>query len=142
MESTAKVCLTSAEIQKRLKDSGINPTAQRIAICRYVLCEACHPTVEDVKKWADENFPKMSLATVYNTLHALVEVGLLRSIKFPHMDKVVYDNNVDKHYHFLDDETEEILDIPADKLKIDNLLGSEFEVNDIEIVIRGKRKVN
>src|SRR5262249_26897232 len=71
-----KSCLTPIEIENRLNEHGVQPTAQRIAICRYVLCEADHPTAEDVKKWADANFPKMSLATVYNTLGILVAAGL------------------------------------------------------------------
>ena len=78
-------CLTVAEIRKLLKENDVQPSAQRIAICRYVLCEADHPTVEDVKLWADSNFPKMSLATVYNTLNLLADVGLVRQIRFPHL---------------------------------------------------------
>jgi Fe2+ or Zn2+ uptake regulation protein len=55
--------LTAREIEKKLMEAKIAPTAQRIAICRYVFCEADHPTAESVKEWADKNFPKMSLAT-------------------------------------------------------------------------------
>ena len=132
-------CLARHEIEARLRESGVNATAQRTAICQYVLCEADHPTVEDVKKWADANFPKMSLATVYNTLHTLVEAKLLRDFKFPHIDKVIYDNNVTKHHHFLDVESGEIYDLSEDDLKLKVQLPDDVIIDDIDILIRGKR---
>ena len=73
MKKHKAVCLTPAEIEDRLSRSGVQPTAQRIAIAQYVLCEAEHPTADDVKAWTDLNFPKLSLATVYNTLNVLVK---------------------------------------------------------------------
>ena len=132
-------CLARHEIEARLRESGVNATAQRIAICQYVLCEADHPTVEDVKKWADVNFPKMSLATVYNTLHTLVEAKLLKDYKFPHIDKVIYDNNVTKHHHFLDVESGEIYDLNDDDFKLKVQLPDDIIIDDIDILIRGKR---
>ncbi|MEZ4820707.1 MAG: transcriptional repressor [Bdellovibrionota bacterium] len=74
--------MTSEEIKTRLSLAGVNPTAQRIAICRFVLCDADHPTADDVKTWADKNFPMVSRATVYNTLNTLVQVKILKSACF------------------------------------------------------------
>lgn len=133
-------CLTIPEIEALLKDSGVQPSAQRIAICRYVLCEASHPTVEDVKKWADENFPKMSLATVYNTLNLLAEVGLLRSVKFPHMDKTIFDSNLEPHHHFLDDESGQIYDIEPSKVQMEFNLPEDFEITETQLIIRGRKR--
>ncbi len=132
-------CLSTAEIESRLKTSGVQPTAQRIAIARFVLCEANHPTAEQVKAWADDNFPKMSMATVYNTLNTLVQAGLLKKISFPHMKEAVYDDNVTEHFHFLDERTGEILDVNPDKVKVSANLG-EFQISAIEIFLRGRRK--
>ena len=87
-------CLTTSEIENLLRSNKVQPSAQRIAICRYVLCEADHPTVEDVKSWADKNYPRISLATVYNTLNLLANVGLVRQLRFPHLDKAVFDANM------------------------------------------------
>ena len=133
-------CLTIPEIEALLKDSGVQPSAQRIAICRYVLCEADHPTVEEVKKWADENFPKMSLATVYNTLNLLTEVGLLRSVRFPHMDKAVFDSNLEPHHHFLDSESGKIYDIHTSRVKMDLNLDDDFEVEEAQLILTGRKK--
>jgi Fur family iron response transcriptional regulator len=134
----ANICLTHEEIERRLADAGVQPTAQRIAICRYVLCEADHPTADQVKAWADENFPKMSLATVYNTLNTLVEAKLLKEFKFPHSEKAVYDNNVEKHFHFFDEKTGEITDIMPDQVEI-QFKGKKFKVNEMEIIFKGTK---
>jgi Fur family iron response transcriptional regulator len=134
------VCLTPAEIETRLLAAGIQPTAQRIAICRYVLCEADHPSAEDVKSWADTNFPKMSLATVYNTLKTLVEAGLLREFRFPHSDKVIYDNNLETHFHFLDEATGKLVDLSTDEVEIIPKLHKKFQIHEVEVVLRGSIK--
>lgn len=138
MANTGAYCLLPSEIESRLQEAGINPTAQRIAICRYVLCEADHPTPEEVKAWVDQNFPKLSLTTVYNTLRTLVEVGLLQEFRFSHTDTSVYDCNVSKHYHFVDLETGKITDIQPEKVKIEAGLGGGLIAEDYELVIRGK----
>ena len=130
-------CLSTQEIEKILKKSGIQATAQRLAICRYVLCEAGHCTVEEVKDWADKNFPKISLATVYNTLNILVDVKLLIALKLSHSDKVIYDNNVDNHYHFLDEETGELIDIESSQINFQHTLDDKFKVKDIDVLLRG-----
>lgn len=132
-------CLSPRQIEELLKERGINPTAQRIAICRYVLCDAEHPSAEDVKHWVDQNFPKMSLATVYNTLRILVEAGLLRELRLPHSDAVLYDNNLASHFHFLDEETGELLDIDPGAVRLDPALTDAFEVRAVEILLRGTR---
>ena len=131
-------CLTTREIEEVLKKAGIQPTAQRIAICKYVLCEAEHTTVDEVKAWADDNFPKISLATVYNTLNILVENGLLRSLKLAHSDKVIFDNNNEDHYHFLDENTGKLYDLMPDQFEIKPKLGNEYQINSMDILIRGK----
>lgn len=133
-------CLTPNQIEAVLKRSGINPTAQRIAICRFVLCDAEHPSAEDVKQWVDQNFPKMSLATVYNTLRILVEAGLLRELRLPHSEAVLYDNNLSAHYHFLDEETGELLDVDPMHVRLEPQLAEEFQVNAVEVLLRGTRR--
>ena len=133
-------CLSPMEIETRLKAAGVSATAQRIAICRYVLCEADHPTAEEVKAWADQNFPKMSLATVYNTLHTLVAAGLLKELKFPHVDKAIYDNNLTPHHHFLDEETGRLTDLAPEAVGLSKEIHDEFRVHGVEVLLRGRKK--
>lgn len=140
MEKLLPSCLTTKEIENLLKQKGIQPTAQRIAVCKYVLCEAEHTTVDEVKEWADNNFPKISLATVYNTLNVLVESGLIKALKLSHSDKVIYDNNTKNHYHFLDEATGKIYDIAPNQISLSYNLEPNFMINDCELIIKGNIK--
>lgn len=133
-------CLSPGEVENRLKSAGVQPTAQRIAICRYVLCQADHPTADDVKHWADRNFPKLSLATVYNTLGLLVKAGLLKELRLPHSDKVIYDANLTEHHHFLDEESGEIYDIHASEVKVESSLAKRFDIQNTEVLFKGKKR--
>lgn len=132
-------CLTIKEIESVLKAKGIQATAQRIAVCQYVLCQAEHPTVDEVKIWADQNFPKISLATVYNTMNILVESGLLNSLRLAHSEKVIYDNNLDKHYHFLDEKTGKLYDIDSSDISVKANLPKDFDIKNISVLLVGNK---
>ncbi len=138
-QGPAKECLSPEQIESKLKAAGVNPTAQRLAICRYVLCEADHPTADDVKEWTDLNFPKLSLATVYNSLKTLVEAGLLQELKLPHSDKVFYDSRVSDHYHFLDESSGKLIDLMPDQVQVTPKLEHDFAIESIQVLIRGRR---
>ncbi len=133
-------CLSPQELQAKLVAAGIQPTAQRLAISQYVLCEADHPTAEDVKNWADANFPKVSLATVYNTLNTLVGAGLVREVKLPHSESVIYDAQVHEHFHFLDEKSGRVYDIPMDQLEVLTKFSKEFQglkISGMEVLLKG-----
>lgn len=134
-----KACLSPAKIEERLRAARLRPTAQRIAVCRFVLCEADHPTADQVKAWADTNLQKMSLATVYNTLGALVKGGLLKELRLPHTDKVVYDDNISEHHHFLDERTGRLEDLPLEAVAVRPQLGGRYKVRGVDVLVRGER---
>lgn len=137
-----KACLTQSEIEKWLKEVGVNPTAQRIAICQHVLCDADHPTADEVKDWADKNFPKISLATVYNTLKTLVEAKILREFRFPHSEKTFYDNNIVDHFHLIDVANNKLIDVDPSVVKICDEKLNGFQVTKADIVLYGTHKIN
>ena len=130
-------CLSNQEIEQKLADVGVQATVQRIAICKYVLCEANHPTADQVKDWADKNLGKVSLATVYNTLKTLVENGLLREFRFPHSDKVFYDCTTDDHFHFVDEKSSDIYDIDPKDVEVKFNLPKKFRIKDIKVIFKG-----
>ena len=138
-ENKLPSCLTTKQIEALLKSKGIQATAQRIAVCQYVLCEAEHVTVDEVKDWADKNFPKISLATVYNTLNILVEANLLKALKLSHSDKVIYDNKVEAHYHFLDENTEKLYDIDLEKVGFSYNIDKDFQVTSFDVLLKGTK---
>ena len=122
-----------------LEEHGIQPTAQRVAVAEYVLYTTEHPSADKVWAGVQENFPMISRATVYNTLHLFVEKGLLRELHLA-PDSVLFDPNTDRHHHFIDEDTGRIYDIPWNQVEVRNpkaLPG--FEVHDYQVVMRGRR---
>lgn len=123
-----------------LRECGIQPTPQRIAVVQSVLDNHSHPTADDVLVAAREKCPTVSRATVYNTLNLLVEKGLV-GMQTIREGAVVFDPNIQKHHHFIDDDTGKIYDIPWSQLEVmgkDQLDG--FEITEYQVILRGKRK--
>ncbi len=139
MAETPRKNANERDIKALLLRAGMRPTAQRLALCGYVLREARHLTVQDLKEWKKAHFPKISVATLYNTLNALVEAGLVRSLKLPETEMVIYDTNVSDHYHFLDESTGELFDLDRDQVRISPRLTTGYSVTGIDVVIRGTR---
>lgn len=127
-------------VADRLRAEGIQPSAQRVAVGRYVLHTDDHPTADRVWATVREDFPLISRATVYNTLNLFVEKGLLRASTLDE-GATVFDANTARHHHFVDEDTGRILDIPLEALDVhglDRLDG--FEVEDVSVVLRGRRR--
>ena len=125
-----------------LRQCDIQPTPQRIAVVEYVLSSKAHPTADDVLHYARKKCPTVSRATVYNTLNLLVERGLIgmQTIK---EGAVVFDPNVEKHHHFIDEATGKVYDIAWDQLEVrgkEKLI--DFEIHEFQVILRGKRKSN
>ena len=62
---------------------------------------------------------------------------MLIALKLSHSDKVIYDNNVDNHYHFLDEETGELIDIESSQINFQHTLDDKFKVKDVDVLLRG-----
>jgi Fur family iron response transcriptional regulator len=122
-----------------LRDHGIQPSAQRVAVGDYVLFTEEHPSADEVWTRVKKTFPMVSRATVYNTLNAFVKKGLLRELILAE-GRVVFDPKTDAHHHFIDESTGRIHDVPWDALevkKLDNLKG--YAVSEYQVVMRGRR---
>jgi Fur family iron response transcriptional regulator len=123
-----------------LRNVGIQPSAQRVAIAKYVLETQDHPTADQVWAKVRRNFPMISRATVYNTLNLFVKKRLLRQLVL-NDGKTVFDANVGRHHHFIDDETGRIYDLPWDAVKVSKLDSpSGFEVREYQVIVRGRAK--
>ena len=123
-----------------LRQCDIQPTPQRIAVVEYVLKSKTHPSADDVLSSARKKCPTVSRATVYNTLNLLVEKGLLgmQTIK---EGAVVFDPNVEKHHHFIDNDTGDIYDIPWDQLQVKGKEKlKDFEITEFQVIMQGRRK--
>jgi Fe2+ or Zn2+ uptake regulation protein len=126
-------------VAERLRERGIQPSAQRVAVAEYVLRTREHPSADQVWKQVRQSFPMISRATVYNTLNLFVDKGLLRALALAE-GSVVFDPNTEAHHHFIDEDTGAIHDVPWDAVqvtRIDRLDG--FAVDDYQVVMRGRR---
>lgn len=127
-------------ISDLLQERGIQPSAQRVAIARHVLRTDGHPTADEVLAQVRRSFPMVSRATVYNTLKLFVAKGLLRTCQFEG-GVTVYDANVGRHHHFIDETTGAIHDVPWEALDVrgaEELAG--FRVDSWMVVMRGRRR--
>jgi Fur family transcriptional regulator, iron response regulator len=123
-----------------LREHGIQPSAQRVAVAAYVLHTAEHPSADLVWKRVQPRFPWISRATVYNTLNLFVEKGLLQRLTIAE-DSVVFDPIVETHHHFIDERTGAIHDVAWDRVQVSNLDSlQDYEIREVQVVLRGKLK--
>jgi len=128
-----------ATVAERLRKTGIQPSAQRVAVGEYVLATDAHPSAEQV--WAEvrTRVPLISRATVYNTLNLFVRKGLLRQIQLEE-GRIGFDPNLAPHHHFIDEVTGVVLDIPWDALEVKRVEALRgLEVREYQVVLRGRR---
>ncbi len=128
------------QVIQQLESHGVQPSAHRVAVAQYVLNTHDHPSADRVWSRVRERFPMISRATVYNTLNLFVQKGLLRELHLS-PDSVVFDPNLEKHHHLVDEETGRIHDIEWDQIEVRNITSvGSFEVRDFQVVMRGRRK--
>jgi len=122
-----------------LEQAGIQPSAQRVAVADYVLATEEHPSAEQVWGRVKQRFPMLSRATVYNTLNLFVEKGQLRELVLAE-GKVVFDPKLSPHHHFIDEDSQSIVDIPWDALQVKHVEALRgFDVREYQVVLRGRR---
>ena len=125
---------------EKLRELGLRPTKQRVKICEALFNreKTFHFTINDlVKMISQEMNEKISLATVYNTVHAFEKKGYLKQITI-NSDKSYFDTNTSVHHHFYDEDTHELID--CDENDIDsinvkkNITGKK--INSVEVLVR------
>ena len=124
----------------KLRSSGLRPTKQRLAICKILFNrkETFHFTINHLKKITEKSIKKkISLATLYNTVHAFEKKGYLKEISLKG-NKTFFDTNTKNHHHFYDEETLELTDIKNENISINNLpkIPNGKKIKGIEITIK------
>ena len=123
----------------RLRLSGLRPTKQRITICKVLFDrkDTFHFTIDNLKKKIEKNTKsKISLATVYNTIHAFKKNGYLKEI-FVRGNKTFFDTNSKSHHHFYDQDTDSLMDIKNEDISISKLPSAPKgkKINGVEITV-------
>ena len=127
------------DVVATLREHGIQPSAQRVAVARYVLETDEHPSADQVWARVRDRCPVLSRATVYNTLNLLVARGLVRSHVLAE-GRVVFDPNLARHHHLIDEASGRIHDVPWDAVRVSRVDAIDgFQVREYQVVMRGRR---
>jgi Fur family iron response transcriptional regulator len=125
---------------EKLRETGLRPTKQRVKICEILFNreKTFHFTINDLaKKISEEINEKISLATVYNTVHALQKKGYLKEISI-NSDKSYFDTNTSVHHHFYDEDTHQLIDCDENEIETvnvkKNITGKK--INSVEVLVR------
>jgi Fur family transcriptional regulator, iron response regulator len=125
-----------------LKAGGLRPTRQRLALAELLVGDGMnrHVTAESLYALASDSEDKVSLATVYNTLRAFCDAGLLNEVVVDG-SKSYFDTRMDDHPHFYWEDSHTLTDAPADELEIAALPVAPpgMEISRVDVVIRLRR---
>ena len=133
--------MTNLNIYKeKLRQSGLRPTRQRLKICEVLFSpeKTFHFTIKDLTKIIEDKLSeKISLATVYNTIHAFKKKGYLKEISI-NSDKSYFDTNITNHQHFFDEDKSELIDCGEDEIDSINVKRNITgkKIKSIEVLIR------
>ena len=125
---------------EKLRFSGLRPTQQRLAICKLLFDrkKTFHFTINDISKiLKKETSDKISLATIYNTIHSFKKKGYLKEISI-NREKSYFDTNTSNHHHFLDVNTNELIDLKnqdVHNIKIKKKIPGK-KINSIEVLVK------
>tara|TARA_R110000787_G_scaffold25998_14_gene72821 strand:+ start:170 stop:601 length:432 start_codon:yes stop_codon:yes gene_type:complete len=127
-----------ARVIAQLQEAGLRPTRQRMALAKLLFEPGDrHLTAEDLHEEAKSANIRVSLATVYNTLHQFTDAGLLREVVVE-PGRAYFDTNISGHHHFFYEDTGDIHDIPEDRVMIAQLpeLPAGTQLNRVDVVVR------
>jgi len=129
----------------KLRSSGLRPTKQRIKICDVLFNrdKTFHFSINDLTKiLQNQHNQKISLATVYNTIHAFQKKGYLKEINIGN-DMSYFDTNTSSHHHFYDEQTGELIDINSQEVEIKKIPTppSGKKIEDVEVTFKISKKI-
>jgi Fur family iron response transcriptional regulator len=129
---------TFCTVLRRLKAAGLRPTPQRLGLARLLLDgHPQHVAAEQLHAKARAAGLRVSLATVYNTLHQFAAAGILRRV-VTDTRHTFFDTNTSNHHHFFDERRAEVRDIPAGEVAFARLPAppAGYEVAGVEVIVR------
>jgi len=126
------------QVLDRLRAAGLRPTRQRLALAKLLFENGDrHITAEQLHSEALGSSIRVSLATVYNTLHQFTEAKLLREIVVD-SGRSYFDTNISAHHHFFYEETGELCDIPGEEINVAQLPNAPegMTIKQVDVVVR------
>lgn len=122
----------------RLRAAGLRPTRQRLALAK-LLFDCCdrHVSAEQLHSEAVASKIRVSLATVYNTLHQFTAAGMLREIVVD-SGRSYFDTNVSDHHHFFFEQSGRLEDIPGDMVAVTRVPAAPYgtTIARVDVIVR------
>jgi Fur family iron response transcriptional regulator len=125
-----------------LRMAGLRPTRQRVALAELLFAgKHRHVSAEELHVEAEKTGTKVSLATIYNTLHQFREAGLLREVTVD-ASRSYFDTDTSDHHHFYLEDERRVIDIPANAIEIVGLPQPPegMTITHVDVVVRVRRR--
>jgi Fur family iron response transcriptional regulator len=127
-----------SEVIDRVRRAGLRPTRQRLALARLLFKGGDrHVTAEQLHGEAKSADIRVSLATIYNTLHQFTDAGLLREVVVE-PGRSYFDTNIDDHHHFYYLDSGQLQDIPGEEVRLADIPDAPAgtRVDRVDVIIR------
>ena len=129
----------------KLRNSGLRPTKQRLKICEVLFSrvKTFHFSINDLTKiLKNQHNIKISIATVYNTIHAFRKKGYLKEINIEN-DMSYFDTNTSSHHHFYDQQTRELTDIDSQEVELKKTPTppNGKKIDEVEVTFKISKKI-
>ena len=108
--------MNTKELITFFQEKGYKLTTQRLAICKFILSRKDHPTAHQIYQALKEEYPTISLGTIYKTLHLLKKLGLLQELGF-NEGSIRYDPDMEFHMNMVCSKCEKIYDYKTENVK-------------------------
>jgi len=129
--------MTRIYIEGRMRESGLKVTPQRFAVLEHISATCDHPTADEIFNAINKQFPRASRATVYNTVMALAQTGLITALCLD--DGITrYDANLEPHHHFVCHTCRKIYDVPSAEVRGNLQMLTSHQVDAYEVILRGR----
>ena len=132
--------INNSQYIEKLRSSGLRPTKQRVKICEVLFNtdKTFHFTINElVTRISKVSSDKISLATVYNTVHSFKKKGYLKEIPI-NSDQSYFDTNTSHHHHFYDESQKNLIDIDdadVEPVKINTKIPGK-KIKSVEVLVK------
>ena len=125
------------KVIKKLNNSGIRPTKQRIVLAKLLFEKGKrHVSAEDLYIEVREEDRRISLATVYNTLKQFTKLGIIKEVVVD-QNKSLYCNNNESHYHLYIEDEGKVVDIPTENINLDlPSFPACLNLHNVDVIVR------
>lgn len=128
--------MDAGAIKQSLEASGLRCTPQRFAVMAFLMGHNQHPTAVEIFAAVNRTDPRASKATIYNSLHSLVQAGLVREVAVEGR-AARFDVRGMRHHHFICDECGNLEDIPWYDVPQPPPAGLQLRIREWELIFRG-----